>query len=492
MQLYPCQRAAIDYCISRVESGELRTLVAGPTGIGKSIVQLEIQRKLLQWWIVTPRIEIIRGYLKKRGLSADLYSEEQVIDVAMVHRITTPIRLRNMMLRGDFNYPCRGIIWDEGHHSLADSYKQISLMADVPQLAFTATPYRGTPRQTMLFREQWGEPYWMIRYAQAVKERYIQMPVMRIQPLIDDDIVDIVNGEFQVESLEHHINTRMDDIVSMLALIELDRPTMIAVPTTSVADTLGAQLRQRNIPSYPVLQSTNQEGRQVAFEQCLECKGILIQIDVVSEGVDLPIKRLIDIRPTLSPVKWVQQIGRIMRPGGIWPEYVCTNRNLLRHAYLMDGLVPGAVMMEAAKSFPPSPRAGMRAVGLEAIGRFKPVSVPLLTGMEAVLYNLSCLEQHMITQYAVILHPQMLEPIVARKASARDGDTVTWGKWQQCTPPTDFKGFQSVDASKSVSEKQAAWWTRSARQFGLSDNVKPTAKQFQILPVLSDLRLRIV
>src|SRR5262249_6867551 len=148
--------------------------------------------------------------------------------------------------------------------------------------------------------------------------------------------------------------------------------------------------------AFVVSSDTPKGERRLAFKATEACVAALLHINIVTEGVDLKLRRLVDASPTMSPVKWVQQFGRITRPvaeGERAPEYVCTNRNVLRHAYALEGAVPVAAVVEAEKVFPRSERAHVRALGLEAIGRFKPTQLKLTNGSTAHFYSLSCVLQ---------------------------------------------------------------------------------------------------
>jgi len=518
MNLYDYQEQAVLHALN---SREQYTLIASPTGTGKSYMILEEQKRRESAWVITPRIEIIRDMLKKLGYNADLYTEQQIIDASWRMCITTPMRLRNLMLKGEFREPLKHLIWDEVHHHSADSYQLLDLMAGVRSTGYTATPFRGTPKQTAEFRDKWGEPYWAITLHNAVSQGVLAIPEVTIKPLIDDDIVKVVNGEFQIESLDDAIRTRLDDVVELLegyydighpecteqigeVVLRgqgIDKPTMISVPSSKCAYELAEAMGKVSLPARVVNQATSFADRKAAFASCIKGQSFLIQIDVVSEGVDLPqLRRLVDLRPTLSPVKWLQQVGRITRPGPITPEYVCTNRNLLRHCYLLEGMIPIGKVLEAQEAFPKTARTlAMRTLGLEALGRFKPTTVKLSNGLDCVFYSLSSLDNGRKIDYTLILHPMISTPLVAKREMSREQwDAIIQGtlkrgaNWrEQSTPLTEVTGFQSVTA-KSISEKQRAWWERSAERFGLDSSQKIDAKQFQILPVLSDLGKRIL
>jgi hypothetical protein len=468
-----------------------RILYAAPTGSGKSITILVLQSKLgAGWWVITPKLEIIVGMLEKCGIACEHWSEARIIDTAWALCITTPVRLKNRLLSGDGPDIC-GLILDEGHHDLAQTWQDISLLCGTPPaIGFTATPFRGTPKGTAEFRKLWGEPVWLVTYPGAIKRKVIKMPRCIMLPLVDDDLIEVKNGEFMVTQVTAATNSKLGAVAACAAQwmtgLTLDKSTMFAMPNTETCWSLRTELEAAGVPCAVVLGETPYFDRQDAFNRCIAAECVLIQVQVVSEGVDLPIRRLVDMSPTLSPVRWLQQFGRITRPTEDEPEYVCTNRNLLRHGYLLEGCVPPSVIRDASAAFPPSTNRAVasRAIGLEAIGRFKGVELPLRDGLKALCYALSGLDGHKRTDYFVIVHPAKEEPIWAKTEHTKQGETWQYGKWSRCQPPEDLSGFSSLPP-KSVSEKQANWWRNAAGRYGLDDTVEPNRKIFQALPVLS-------
>src|SRR5262249_39773823 len=133
-----------------------------------------------------------------------------------------------------------------------------------------------------------------------------------------------------------------------------DRPTMLALPSVETAAGCLHALAAAGLPAALVTGETSQAARQEAFTATVAREQVLIQIGVVSEGVDLLLRRLVDPLPTLSPVRWVQLLGRITRPvppGEAAPEYWGCCRNLERHAYLLEGLVPLPALAQAQAAF---------------------------------------------------------------------------------------------------------------------------------------------
>ena len=441
-------------------------------------------------YIVTPSLEIIAGMLRKMGLNAP-ETEEALATAAQAVGIWTPIRLRNRLAEGSVAQP-DALILDECHHETSDSWQDFAtLAANPPCIGFTATPYRGTPRQTKKFRDEWGPATEILSLADSVRLGYSSLPKLSVEPLVDDDKITLTSaGEFDVQSANAAISSRIDDACALVARLypPFDRPTMLAVPSVEVLGLFSNRLDALGVHSCAVSGATSRADREMGFARCLDATHLLIQIKVVSEGVDLPIRRLIDLKPTLSPVAWLQQFGRITRPGGE-SEYICCCRNLFRFAYLLDGLVPPSFVATEAQAFGDfSSRSALRSVGLEAIGRLKATVLPFADGCKGTMYAVSAVEAGRVVEYTIITHPAYPDPICAKRT--RGVGSFTDCRWEPLASiPLIDAGFASIPARR-LSEKQEAWWKRDAGRYGLDATAEVNARSFQALPVLANLRRR--
>lgn len=460
-----------------------KRLYSAPTGCGKSIVEAMVQDAMGRdkCSIVTPRIEIIDGMLDKLEAPPESDGTE--------YNIWTPITLRNRLAAGVIRHP-EYVIFDETHHHNANSWQQLDLLTGLaPAVGYTASPYRGTPKSTAEFLEHWGEPVPLITYPEAVAAGYISMPEMSILPLVDDDLVDVSGGDFQVTSLEAATVDRLGDLAEhsrqWYADSKWDMATIYAVPSGALATKLQTELGRRGLPSAIVSCHYPRNQRPEVFRATEERILALIHVDVVSEGVDLKLRRYIDAAPTLSPVKWVQRLGRIMRPWEHTPQYICTNRNILRHAYILEGAVPPKAVAETEAKFGVSKRGQSRVLGMEAIGRFKPATLKCKDGCSVYIYNLNVLANNVVVEYCCLAHPAK-EPIWAVKVNTIKDGVKSYGNWVKCEQPTDLRGFGSAPG-KEPSPKQQQWWNKSAEWKGLVRDQPLTRKSFVALPVLCDL-----
>lgn len=503
-----------------------RRMYTSPTGTGKGSVELW----LLQWAksmkldavIVTPNLEVIRGFLERLGVNLEGLSKAKMHKLAQSVGIWTPIRLRNKINLGERTTP-QIICYDEAHHAIESNSVSGDLFAACPYsifLGLTATGYRGTPTGTRLLREAWGEPIEVMTWPEAVRDGWVAMPEVEIVPLVDDDQVTITGGDFQSKAASTAYESRLEALADLVCSYwqsnygvclpdGFEWPTMVSVPSTEIAHLLCRAVQDRGVGASTILQDTKQAERTRAYAACLDCSEVLIQITVVSEGVDLQLVHLIDARPTMSCVSWAQQTGRIVRPQTP-AKYTCTNRNFERFAFLWAGCVPNAVIKAAQDAFEtPSKRAAARHLGLESLGRFKSIPLPLLDGRTASMYMIYDADNGVKVEWCVIVAPGTAEALVARRViesklvknkHAEDPETADKvpeyqyrsAKWVRVAKaPESIKGFKSTPQKGKLSANQAKWWDRKAATCGLHPHsVDITRRQFAALPVLADARMK--
>jgi superfamily II DNA or RNA helicase len=496
--LRPEQQLAADRGITFLKSaspGE-RLGFSSPTGTGKSYVLLAIREALGDdFYIVAPNDDILSGMAAKAGVLPDQPGGVFSKKLLETRHFFTPVALRNRLGSGKLKPP-KYLGIDETHHESAETYKLIDVLcSSAPAVGVTATFFRGTPRGTAEFRKRWGDPVIICTMKDAVKAEYMSFPKCSIVPLLDDDVVEVKNGEFVIAALDKQLADVRDRLVFECAKFwndsHYDKPTMLSVPSVFIAEMYARILNSEGLPAVAVTGDTTPAARKAAFRDCINNTKLLIQIRVVSEGVDLPIRRLIDLAPTMSPVLWLQQFGRITRPTDDEPEYICTNRNLLRHAYLLEGLLPASVYASGEQAFGnPSERQAYRAIGLEGLGKFKSEPLPMSNGTTAQLICISYADGPHVTEFCAIASPLHPEVLYAQRVNEVTEDGKKYDHWKQIKAIPDIeKGYASVYKG-SLQPKQLAWWRNAAHYYGLDREAKINTRQFVALPVMRQTGFR--
>lgn len=521
--------AAVHHLRNAAPGREGSLLLVSPTGTGKSYIQGAIHRTMREQYgtpIVStfPQSEIAEAvYLKTYGVDAVLFravspARRQAQLVAA--GFWTIKRLYNELTAGRIPLPPM-LQHDEAHHSADDTHEMVHGICGLcPRVGATATDYRGTIVETAKLRERWPQLHRVLTLKQAVQLRRMSQPTFDVWPLINDELIDVVAGEFRVSKVEGHIEKKLDDLVERLRPfvddapgngVRWDRPTMIAVPGVRAVEMVVAAMNAAGLPAGGVTGTTSDADRATAFANVVARREALVQIRVVGEGVDLPIRRLIDLAPTVSPVLWMQRVGRIARTVGVGeaaPEYIACCHNLARHAYLWHGLLPAGTMKKATevwgKDFKPSRRFLARAVDIEGLGRFQPAAIPFADGATGTMYVMQSKDGS--EQYAVVLHPERPDPwFFGRRIpftgrtltkDVADGVTVEFrerdydapeAKWRGLKALPELRGMQTIKPGM-LTDPQQAWWKRNAKVYALDPDAEITNREFQILPILANAR----
>lgn len=515
--------------VEKLTAGASELMVA-PTGSGKSVIQAHVmlaqQARGKVHYQVVPNTDIALGILKYL-VPAEKMAIVRAMSFAAQQRtheaygVYTVKRLHNLMLQDKVPIP-DSLCFDESHHSVDNTHVALwAMCGHCPRIGLTATAYRGTPEETAKLITAWGEPYVILKLRKAVEERYIARPNFVCWPLVNDDMIKVVNGEFQLSGVEGAIEDTLPKLVERIKeeLCVEGKPkrmTMVRAPGVKSAQAITYALRQAGIPAVCMTgDETDVDGelsvsRQKAFDRCIKCEAILVQVKVVGEGTDLPVRVIVDLAPCMSPVAWMQAVGRQTRPvpdGEAPPLYIATNHNLTRHAYLWEGLIPPGQIRDAqlvwGLKYKPNRRSMARALGLEGFGKFTVAAVPLADGTCASLYALQTKDG--LHMYAVLLHPCMQEPWYFQKTNEATGEVGTfeknghtieykkkrYGPWKRIASIPSTDGYLTVKAD-FVSDSMLDWWEapHGAASVGLDAKHKPDGREFQALPILKNSRLR--
>ncbi len=314
-------------------------LLVLPTGAGKSVVIAELVRLLFDTWpeshprtvVLVPSKElaeqnadklmrILPSHIRVGYYSASLGRKQPDADVIVA---TIGSIARNAHLLGNI----RCVIIDEAHLVNPDGAGQYrQFLADLARycvfrvVGFTATPFRGngvwlTDGDDPLFTGIAHET----PVSELLQAGYLSpliRPIDAIQSRIDTSGIGTSNGDYNINQLSDRVSDYLPAAADEACSLAADRHKWIAfLPTVANAEAFADMLNQRGIPTLVVCGDTpkkDREQRIASFRRGeVRC---LVTVLALATGFDVPdVDCIIWLRPTQSPVLYVQGAGRGLR-----------------------------------------------------------------------------------------------------------------------------------------------------------------------------------
>ena len=334
--LRPYQQTAKESIFSAWDNND-NVLFQMPTGTGKTRLFTSIISDIKAWsvlnsinckiLIIAHRVELIDQiseslgkYKIPHGIIAGGRTRDlrQYVQVASIQTITHPA---NVDAIAELNVGF--IIIDEAHHSVARSYKKLwELFPDSKKLGVTATPWRMnnsgfkevyqqliTSQSIKAFIEQgWLAPYSYY----SVRENSVERE--RITSINEFDI----EGDYKTSALEREMDTmqiraRLLDSYQRLAS---GKKGIIYSISRKHSEHICEEYRKAGLNIVKIDSLTPKNERQLYVRRFKNGQiDIIVNVDIFSEGFDCPDIEFIQLaRPTKSLVKYLQQVGRGLRP----------------------------------------------------------------------------------------------------------------------------------------------------------------------------------
>lgn len=308
-----------------------------PTGTGKTRLFTSIISDIKAWGvlsnkdikilIIAHRVELIEQisesldkYRVSHGIIAggktrNLRPQVQVASIQTIAHRTNINIARSLAV--DY------IIIDEAHHSVANSYKLLwNLYPESKKLGVTATPWRMNHQGfTSIYNklilskqikdfisEGWLSPY---SYFSIGNGSRVNKEILGINEFD-------VEGDYKISALEKVMDQssiRANLLHSYLTLAKGKKGIIYSV-SRKHSDHICEEYRQAGINIVRIDSETPREERRLYVQRFK--KGlidIIVNVDIFSEGFDCPDIEFIQLaRPTKSLVKYLQQVGRGLRP----------------------------------------------------------------------------------------------------------------------------------------------------------------------------------
>ena len=238
----------------------------------------------------------------------------------IVASIQTITNARNLERASKLNV--QFIIIDEAHHALAASYKKLwKMYPDAKRLGVTATPWRMNHQS---FTSLFDKLILSMPIKDFIRQKYLA-PYKYFSLRSDNDIRKTIDeieldkfGEYKESSMEEKMDIgsiRAQLLQSYLSLAEGKKGIIYAI-NIAHAKHICNEYKEAGYNAVSIdskTPSTEREDLVAKFK-----KGeidIIVNVDIFSEGFDCPDIEFIQLaRPTRSLVKYLQQVGRGLRP----------------------------------------------------------------------------------------------------------------------------------------------------------------------------------
>ena len=334
--LRPYQQAAKGQIFSAWDDCD-NVMFQMPTGTGKTRLFTSIISDIKAWGIITQKepkiliiahrvelIEQISDNLDRYKVSHGIIAggkERNLRPLVQVASIQTITHRTNKDVASSLHVDF--IIIDEAHHSIANSYKKLwELYPQAKKLGVTATPWRMNHLGfTSIYNklivsksikefidEGWLAPY---SYYSIKDNSNIRQNISGI------DEFDI-EGDYKVSALERvmdKVSIRANLLDSYLKLAKAKKGIIYSI-SRKHSDHICEEYKQAGLNIVRIDSETPREERRMYVQRFRNGQiDIIVNVDIFSEGFDCPDIEFIQLaRPTKSLVKYLQQVGRGLRP----------------------------------------------------------------------------------------------------------------------------------------------------------------------------------
>lgn len=324
MKLRKYQASTVTHVISRLTTGQCALVIVSPTGSGKSVIGaaivLALAGKRILW--CAHRAELLTQARSEMIAAGVPESEIGILTDRRRDNAEARILIAGVLMFQRRSVPdVDAIFFDEAHRATAASYRRIrkeNPKASV--IGLTATPWRldGSP-----LGDVFDEIHVAAGPSELSMDGFIASPVTYGLPLEKARaLTKGVKGkrEYSDEQLANAMTKKslMGDTIAEWKRLSGGAPTIAFAVNHRHASKLHARFKAAGVRTEYMSKAliANHGAREKMLARLVSGKTqIVINVDVLSEGVDFPsVKCILLVRPTKSLTKFLQQVGRACRP----------------------------------------------------------------------------------------------------------------------------------------------------------------------------------
>ena len=301
-----------------------------PTGTGKTVVLASLVKQYLNRdadcsvLIVAHRIELI----EQTGTFLNHFG----IDYGVIAGGKRPAVLKRVMVASvqtlsknlDIGLSPSLVVIDEAHHALAKTYQMLwAAWPEAKFLGLTATPYRMSGDGfTDLFEvlvDSWSVKQFIADGWLSPYDYYSIRPDSEEQQEIDSLRKRGADGDFQMKELREKLDVRpsIERLFESFERFAFDKKGIIYAIDIAHAEHIAEFYRLQGVNAVAISSKMPAKERAEVIRTFKDENRIqiFVSVDLFSEGFDCPDVEFIQMaRPTLSLAKYLQMVGRGLRP----------------------------------------------------------------------------------------------------------------------------------------------------------------------------------
>lgn len=314
--LRPHQEKALDALRQALRSGSKRPLLQAPTGAGKTLLAAYVIKGARD---KSKQVAFVVSALSLIDQTVAAFGAEGINCVGVIqgsHYLTDysqPVQVCSVQTLARRRKPVVDlVIVDEAHimHKAVLNWMAEPEMASIPFIGLSATPWaKGLGRH-------YDHLIVAATTSGLIRDGYLS-PFMAFAPS-DPDLssVSTVAGEFKQDELGDAMDVPSitgDIIATWLARGE-NRPTLVYCVNRKHAQHICEQFIEAGVSAEYMDGETPREDRGAAFDRFSSGETrVICNVGVLTTGVDLDVRCIVDAKPTKSRMLFVQTIGRGLR-----------------------------------------------------------------------------------------------------------------------------------------------------------------------------------